>query len=1087
MPTTHSRADLLSLPVLKEQPWQSADAELQTRRAAIQRELRRAQLASKGVLLFTFVLAVIAVWLAHHSYGQTRKVAEASARLATEQARVEEALWQSQVAHARAVLEGSKPGARMEALQAIGQAAKRRASPELRDEAIAALSLPDVGADETFREFIPETLGSEQRDPTRLSIDPSLKYITRSHHDGTVQCAGFEDGKILWELRGIGKVAKGPVVWSPDSEYLATQHEDRLSVHRWKQQECIFETSCGISPGMHMPVAFSRDSTKLFAWVKGAGCLYDLGTGQEIARLPQFEVLYHAAFHPHNPWVSLSTGKAIEIWNYITRRRVVTLQPRDYSIQFNHHAWRDDGLALAAGGQDKEVYVWDATTFHDETIRWHTLRGHTLPVIYVAFSHSGDTLISSSLSRETRWWSPYPWLGQSLRHLSHGYGVQFGPGDQKLALLRPSQGVSLRRVAAQPSMQRLAGPVGIGAQLSDGRFSPDSRWLACVNMDGLFVWDMTSNWVVARGKAFDGRSVLFRPDGREIITSGTSGVRRWPWLVTTNAEGKISAQLGEPTLVPVPAEAKPIKVAIDHSGNRLLVGGNNGSAYLYDLEKETSPLVLSTQRGLDTLAFSPDGKRIATGTWDGVGVRIWDAFTGKRLQDIPSLDADVGYTADGQWLVISSVSKHSFWNTSSNAVLKSIAREEGEQNVGRLAFLPDGKTVAWNHSFSSVQLVAIDSLRVLANFTVPSERKIEWLRSSPDGRWLAVLAGRVYLYDLHQLQRELLALGLDWKKTFEPSALAGAGPISLGDDPAPRFLLAAGSASGSLVMLIMGGLVLALAMGGLTQRYHRRLLTSYFELETMAVRRNEALIQAQTELQHSHKMQALGTLAAGVAHDFNNLLSVIGMSNELTAERTKGDADLEENTQLVNQSVAQGRAVVRSLLGHSSESVERTSFSVNEAVRETAVLLRQQFLQGIQLHLALDTPTGKVTAVRSRLDQILLNLIVNAAEAMGDKGELHLSVTRISMLPASLVVRPRPAGAWIEVAVADNGPGMTPEIKARIFEPFFTTKNTLNRHGTGLGLSMVRSIAESEGFGIGLETGPGRGTTFRIFIPVETA
>ncbi len=105
-----------TFPTLTQQPFQLADAELQTRRDALQRELQRAQIAGKGVLLFTFALAVVAVWLAHNAFQQTEKVAEVSRHVATERARAEEALWQSQIARASAVLESGKSGGRMEAL-----------------------------------------------------------------------------------------------------------------------------------------------------------------------------------------------------------------------------------------------------------------------------------------------------------------------------------------------------------------------------------------------------------------------------------------------------------------------------------------------------------------------------------------------------------------------------------------------------------------------------------------------------------------------------------------------------------------------------------------------------------------------------------------------------------------------------------------------------------------------------------------------------------------------------------------------------------------------------------------------------------
>ncbi len=1059
------------------------DEELQARRKALERELHRALLANRGVLLFTAILAAVAVILAFDSYRKAGRIAGHAQQLEAERGRVEEALWQSHLHHARAVLESGKPGARMEALKAIAEAARWRVSPELRDEAITALCRTDIGEESSFQPFAVKSSGPAQQDPFRLSVDPATKLISRSTEAGGVQCARLADGQKLWEIPGSGEPLVSPVVWSPDSRYVAFQDRRKLRVYQVIDQRLVFETNAAEMLGPHLPTAFSSDGRLFFAWVEGCGVLFDLEAGREVKRLPKFAKLYHAAFHPTRSWLSLVTGKEIEIWDFDSLRRIHTLAPGGDHDPFPHHAWSGDGLTLAAACEDSGIFVWDATTFNDPVVRYHVLEGHTHSAFQVAFDRSGDYLVSCALGAETRLWNPHHWRGEPLLSLSHGYGVRLSPDDNSLAMIRPNQGVGTRPVSVSRVMRRLTGPIGYQAPIRGLAFSGDERWIAGVNYDGLFVWDSILNRVVARTPVTGAFVVLFRSKGSELLLGSESGVRRQPWNVVTNAAGMVEFRLGTASHIPLPGgDNKALKLALSRDESHLVASDQQGEGYVFDLDGDKPPVLLRGQAGLDMVAFSPDGTRVASGTWQGAGTWVWDAANGKPLHKIDAVDSDVGFTADGQWLVISRVAEHAFWHTQSNAVVKTLPREPGEQTGGRLALFPDGRTVALTESFKRVQLVDIASLRILANLVPPGDNKVEGVHVSPAGRWLALRATHNYLYDIPQLRRELARLGLNWDagndSAFAPEVSKRR--ISKSSEP---LAVAAVSLPGYLVAVVLAGLVAALGLGGAAQRYQRHLLASYFELEAVSARRHEALLRAQAELQQSQKMKALGTLAAGIAHDFNNLLSVIRMANQLTAEHTPGDADLQENTGMIEQSVAQGKAVVRSMLGYSRAPAERAPFVVNDAVRETALLLNQQFLRGIQLRLDLDAPVPPVLGVRSRLEQILLNLVVNSAEAMAGKGELRLAVRRIAELPADLVLAPRGSDGWVEITVADTGPGITAETPQRIFEPFFTTKQKGATPGTGLGLSMVHAIAEGEGYGLALESVAGTGTTFQIFVP----
>jgi len=155
-------------------------------------------------------------------------------------------------------------------------------------------------------------------------------------------------------------------------------------------------------------------------------------------------------------------------------------------------------------------------------------------------------------------------------------------------------------------------------------------------------------------------------------------------------------------------------------------------------------------------------------------------------------------------------------------------------------------------------------------------------------------------------------------------------------------------------------------------------------------------------------------------------------------------------------------------------------------VENAVSLLSKEFLSGIALSLELDRHAPKVHLGNSRLEQILLNLLVNASEAMERNGKLIIRLQTLSSLPTkAYVLRPLPAEQFLELTVIDSGPGIAPEIKERLFEPFFTTKNSRSKPGTGLGLSLVYSISQEDGLGLCVENAPERGAAFSVVIPVH--
>jgi nitrogen-specific signal transduction histidine kinase/ActR/RegA family two-component response regulator len=233
----------------------------------------------------------------------------------------------------------------------------------------------------------------------------------------------------------------------------------------------------------------------------------------------------------------------------------------------------------------------------------------------------------------------------------------------------------------------------------------------------------------------------------------------------------------------------------------------------------------------------------------------------------------------------------------------------------------------------------------------------------------------------------------------------------------------------------------------------------------------------------SQKMEAIGRLTGGIAHDFNNLTqAILGYSTILRDRMPKGDPN-REAVQQIQRSVEQATSLTRQLLTFSrKQEPQRKVVSLNHVVADMNSLLKRWIGKNIRLHLNLADTALFVSADAGQLQQVLMNLAINARDAMFGSGELAIATESVFLNEANRGgLKDLKQGSYTVLRVTDTGCGMTPEVKARIFEAFFTTKES--GKGTGLGLSIVHSIVQQSGGEITVDSQPGVGTTFNIYLP----
>ena len=730
----------------------------------LRKNLRRNRLplaVATGFVLLLMASSVVA-WMLYVK-------ADRATRRATEN------LWDSYVVQARAGRMTGRPGQRFDSLDALTKAAAIRPSIEVRNEAIACLALPDLRIVERI-----DTGFASVHDMECAFSGRGDRYWLKDLSHGRTTVRRFADNETLLTLPDVpsGDYRRDPR-FSRDGRYLARGVGVQCEVWDIDKGELIKAIPADVSH-RHDPYDFHPDGREIAVGCEdGSIRIHSLASDDarilnalhkpvhEVRYCPAGDLLATASITSEDHSVLIRDASAGELLHTLEHPSAVL------SI-----AWSPDGSRIASGCEDTNLYVWNAETGRLQ----YTLREHQSTVVPVGFDPTGNWLFSADWSGVSRLWDAR--TGDPLL-VMQGAGRAFTADPDRFIFRSHTDGVTLATAELVQS-DCLISLVGRAVELPrdsarELSTSPDGRWITSASEAGVRFWDATRGRQIAFLPTGSSLRAVFGPDGSELVTvsRGSKGVLRWPLRIERD-----TLHIGPPRAIvrQLPGRTTAIRRSTD--SRYLVVAVNDqGRVLVIDLERPGEPRSIGPHPNVRYLSISPNDRWLATGSWRGKDVRIWDLASGELVHEIPyDRDANVGFSPDGKWLVTSEV-ELTLWRTGTWEAAARLPVEGITGTSGPIAFSPNGRLLALSPMRPWITLVDLEKLEVVARLWCPGQAVFDSLIFTPDGTRLVFpdpQAGHiVYVWDLRALRTQLAALDLDWDLPPYPLVPAADAPEPL--------------------------------------------------------------------------------------------------------------------------------------------------------------------------------------------------------------------------------------------------------------------------------------------------------------------
>lgn len=1037
-------------------------AEWARRQAASRRTLRRANLAVALALGTVLALAFGAVWQTHRAVRLQAAAELERTRAEAAEAEAGQELRRALLAEAVATRQGARLDRREVTLDILRRAAAMGPSPELRDQAVATLALP---------EYRLKSRIALDTSTVRFAITPDLDRCALVMPQGDIEIRRFSDGTVEGRLeRGLPGIPaeQGPPVlleFAPEGRRLAVRYAggafalwelDTMSLRVHRDTDRVRRLAS--------PPRFSTDGQYLVAPVfePDGMAVIDAGNGATVAHFPGISSFNHVAVRPGRRQFAAELGSRVAVLDWDNG---AVLAEFPFAAGSRALAWSPDGGRLAIAGNALAVEVWDWSTHG--VLR---LSGHQDAVFSCAFDATGTRLATASFDGISRIWDLRD--GRLLAMATDRRLVAWGSAGES-AWSVSGQHLEIRR---EPDGGVLGRWLGLPDESDGVTFD--------IHPDGLLAWSRDS-----RGRIWQwdlSRKAGPKPTGLTGVDS-FSVDPRGPRLLFTR-EGRVDAAgirgPDDPGGVglepPTPAEATldhrvDLVVPSAESAKQAYVFLAAGAVWVGSGTTGSPPVRVegllhsSVDRrsgscwGTGTIALSPDGRWFVCGA-DGIsGTHVFDAGTGATVTRLDDDTGGVQFSPDGQWVVLASVHACRVYETGGWTRAWAQAADAQHPNYSAVAaWAPDGSRLAYAESTRTVALLEAGTWRRLATLESPSGSPLVAMRWSADGRRLVGLTRdhAVEVWKFPALQEALAGLGLGWDQApvGPPTGGARAGRTA---PSYPTWV--------AVAVLITAGWVAVIAMMSL--RRHRKLLEDYGRAEELAARRERELALERDI------SQLKSSFVAMVSHEFRTPLGITMSAVELLrnyldrlspGKKTELLEDIYRSTRhmssLMEQVLLLGRAE-SGRLGCRLAPLDLPAL-VERLLDEARSATDHRCVLRFETHGSWDGARGD----ESLLAHALSNLVSNAV--------------KYSARGQEVVVEARRDGADAVLVVRDRGIGIPAGDQARLFEAFHRGTNVGQTPGTGLGLLIVKRCIDLHGGRIEVHSQEGQGTAFTVRVPL---